>query len=366
MKRMVAVTLTLCMLLGLCAFPASAETDDRPYVELTVYSEMADYSGEQVGWFAKIIKDKFNIGLNVIAANQESGDAKFATMMASGNLGDILIFSDCNGDNFTAALELGMIYDGDKSDLATVAPYISAHYQPVLERSRGKWGGMCGLGHEIQEASLGLTGNHTGGPTLRYDLYKQVGAPELSSLDDYLSVLKEMLELYPTNEDGQTVYAISYWNDWDGNCLNSAMQYALMNGYDAYGFALWHATEDKTQSILDEDSLYISGLKWIYNANQMGLLDPDSSTRASWTPSPSCRTTASSTPIRPRSPTSTTPPTAMQPASPCRLSTSPVRATTTMPAIPTAAPSPRRLPATPRMWTGSLSSLTGPTPMRAP
>ena len=74
------------------------------------------------------------------------------------------------------------------------------------------------------------------------------------------------------------MYAISYWNDWDGNCLNSAMQYALMNGYDAYGFALWHATEDKTQSILDEDSLYISGLKWIYNANQMGLLDPDSST----------------------------------------------------------------------------------------
>ena len=70
-----------------------------------------------------------------------------------------------------------MIYDWDKSDLATVAPYISAHYQPALERSRGKWGGMYGLGHEIQEASLGLTGNHTGGPTLRYDLYKQVGAP---------------------------------------------------------------------------------------------------------------------------------------------------------------------------------------------
>ena len=80
-------------------------------MELTVYSEMADYSGEQVGWFAKIIKDKFNTGLNVIAANQEGGDAKFATMMASGNLGDILIFSDCNGDNFTAALELGMICD---------------------------------------------------------------------------------------------------------------------------------------------------------------------------------------------------------------------------------------------------------------
>lgn len=76
-----------------------------------------------------------------------------------------------------------MIYDWDKSDLATVAPYISAHYQPALERSRGKWGGMCGLGHEIQEASPGLTGNHTGGPTLRYDLYKQVSAPELSSLE---------------------------------------------------------------------------------------------------------------------------------------------------------------------------------------
>ncbi len=276
------VSMLLVALMALSTVPAFAEGDasELPYLELTVYSEMADYSGEQTGWFAKIIKDKFNIGLNIIAANQEGGDAKFATMMASGDLGDMMIFSDCNGDNFKAALEMGMMYDMDKDGtLATYAPYIAQHYQSAVERSRSSFGGVYGLGHEIQEASLGLTGNHTGGPTLRYDLYKAIGAPKMTSLFDYLDALKQMQALYPVNEDGQAVYAMSYWSDWDGNCLNSALQYALMNGYDAYGFVLWHATEDKTQELLAQDSLYVTGLKWLYTANQMGLLDPDSATQ---------------------------------------------------------------------------------------
>lgn len=162
------------------------------------------------------------------------------------------------------------------------------------------------------------------------------------------------------------MYAISYWNDWDGNCLNSAMQYALMNGYDAYGFALWHATEDKIQSILDEDSLYTSGLKWIYNANQMGLLDPDSSTQGfmdAFTKLQNDRVLYSDTP---------------KISDICNTSDRDAAGKSMqvvnfagesyydLPAIPTAAPSPWRLPATPRMWIGSLNSLTGPTPMRAP
>ncbi|WP_252891626.1 hypothetical protein [Thermoclostridium stercorarium] len=59
---------------------------------------LGNKAGEQTGWFAKIVKDKFNIEMNMIASNVEGGDTKFATMMASGDLGDIVIFGS-DSDN---------------------------------------------------------------------------------------------------------------------------------------------------------------------------------------------------------------------------------------------------------------------------
>ena len=35
-------------------------------VTLNVYSQLANYEGEQIGWFAQIMKDKFNVKLNII------------------------------------------------------------------------------------------------------------------------------------------------------------------------------------------------------------------------------------------------------------------------------------------------------------
>ena len=34
-------------------------------VTLNVYSQLANYEGEQIGWFAQIMKDKFNVKLNI-------------------------------------------------------------------------------------------------------------------------------------------------------------------------------------------------------------------------------------------------------------------------------------------------------------
>ena len=43
--------------------------------ELIVYSQLANYSGEQIGWFAQIMKEKFNVVLNIIP----TGEGVFAT-----------------------------------------------------------------------------------------------------------------------------------------------------------------------------------------------------------------------------------------------------------------------------------------------
>lgn len=57
---------------------------------IEIFDVAANYQGVQTGWFAKVVKDRFNIELNIIAP-QVAGDAIYQTRSSSGNLGDILI-----------------------------------------------------------------------------------------------------------------------------------------------------------------------------------------------------------------------------------------------------------------------------------
>ena len=60
--------------------------------------------------------------------------------------------------------------------------------------------------------------------------------------------------------------------------MNAAKQPCCFYGYDESGFVLVKADSSDYQSIIDEDSLYVRVLKWYFDANQMGLVDPDSPT----------------------------------------------------------------------------------------
>ena len=83
--------------------------------ELTidVFDSQANFQGEQTGWFAKLIKDKFNIKLNIIAPNVAGGgDTLYQTRSANGNLGDLIITnldSSRLKDMVTAGLVLNII-----------------------------------------------------------------------------------------------------------------------------------------------------------------------------------------------------------------------------------------------------------------
>ncbi|QYR19571.1 hypothetical protein KZ483_16860 [Paenibacillus sp. sptzw28] len=68
---------------------------------------MANFSGEQGGWFGKIVQDKFGLKLNIISQNLEGGANKFATQMASGNLGDFVVFGS-DGQDYRDAIKAGM------------------------------------------------------------------------------------------------------------------------------------------------------------------------------------------------------------------------------------------------------------------
>jgi len=71
------------------------------------YNVAANYTGIQPGWFGKIIKDKFNIELNIIAP-QVLGQTLYQTRAAAGNLGDVVLLDN---SDFLDCIKSGLVMD---------------------------------------------------------------------------------------------------------------------------------------------------------------------------------------------------------------------------------------------------------------
>lgn len=81
------------------------------FITVDVFDTLANYQGIQSGWFAKIVKDKFNMELNIIAPNVAGGgDTLFQTRSAAGNLGDLIITKTGNG-RFENMVKAGLLMD---------------------------------------------------------------------------------------------------------------------------------------------------------------------------------------------------------------------------------------------------------------
>lgn len=254
---------------------------------IDVFTMLGNNPGTQIGWFGKIVRDKFNVKLNMIASNVDGGDAKFSTLMASGNLGDIVIYGN-DDSKYLDSISGGYLLDLTRNGLLDqYGQEIVKNYQKVLQKAKVNYGkgiSVFGLGYNASNMPGGSSEGEdmTWGPDLRWDLYAKLGYPEIATMEDYLPVLKQMQELEPKSESGRPTYGFSIWSDWDADKMCLAKQYCNVYGYDEtdgfspYGFALVSAKADKVQSLLDPDSYYVRCLKLYFKANQMGLMDPDS------------------------------------------------------------------------------------------
>ncbi|MFD6143000.1 ABC transporter substrate-binding protein, partial [Promicromonospora sp. NPDC060271] len=92
-------------------------------------------------------------------------------------------------------------------------------------------------------------------------------------------VLKEMQDAHPKADNGKPTYALSLFKDWDGNMMAMAGQPPALSGYEHTGFAEAKADGSDYHGVLDPDSEYVRALRFYYEANQMGLVDPESTTQ---------------------------------------------------------------------------------------
>ena len=251
------------------------------FITVDVFDALANYQGIQTGWYAKIVKDKFNMELNIIAPNVAGGgDTLFQTRSAAGNLGDLIIAGTNNG-KFQNMVKAGLIMD--MSDLLKDKDIMKNYENAItvtneLVKEDGIWGLPNSISNQPPNVpSEGL--DLTYGPYVRWDLYKELDYPKMDTLEDMLTVLKDMQDLAPLSDSGKEAYAISLFKDWDGNMMNNAKQPTCFYGYDEIGFVLAKADGSDYQSIIDDESMYIRVLKFFYEANQMGLVDPESTTQ---------------------------------------------------------------------------------------
>jgi len=250
-------------------------------VTLDVYDQLANYSGEQIGWFAQVMLEKFNVKLNIIPES----DGVFDTRMEDGNLGDIVIWGS-DGDQYQEAITKGMLFDWEEDDiLSDYGPYIEANMSAALDKNRrisetvtGE-STLYGFGHAVAtSADEPQSAMYTW--DLRFDLYEELGCPEIADFDDMVDVLEQMQALCPTDDNGNPTYGVSLFNDWDGNMVMFVKSTAsAYYGYDEFGFGLYDPETQTYHDCLEENGPYLTALKFYNTLYQKGLLDPDSQTQ---------------------------------------------------------------------------------------
>ncbi len=279
-KALLCAGLLLTSTLGLFGCSSGQTSQAKVYEEplvIDVFDSLANYQGMQSGWFAKLVKDKFNMELNIIAPNVSGGgDTLYRTRAAAGNLGDLIICSGQNNnlqDLVTAGLVIDMQDYLKDGEIMKYEKAIRNLNDPVDSTAIYAIPSSVSFQNCTQPSE---SGDPTFGPYLRYDLYAALGYPSIKTLDDLLGVLAQMQALQPVSESGNPTYAFSFFKDWDGNMMNSAKQPACFYGYDEYGFVLAKADGSDYQDIMQDDSFYLRNLKMYFDANQLGLVDPAS------------------------------------------------------------------------------------------
>lgn len=282
-KKLLSVLLASSMVIGSASALTGCGSKKNEVIKLNVYSQLANFSGKQIGWSADILKKKFNVELNIIP----EGDGVFETRMTSGNLGDIVVWGADN-DKYPLAVKNNLLFGWeDDNVLDEYGSYIKKNMPDALKKNKeltktitnGASDKLYGFGANVALNSKDHESFFYTWDT-RWDLYKKLGYPKVKNLQDYHKMLKNMQKLCPSDDSGNKVYAVSLWPDWDDAMVMyvKAMATAYY-GYDELALGLYDPTNGKYHDALEEKGPYLEMLKWFNDLHQDGLIDPDSMTQ---------------------------------------------------------------------------------------
>ncbi len=103
--------------------------------------------------------------------------------------------------------------------------------------------------------------------SLRWDYYQEIGAPNFETPEEYYEVLKQMLEKYPTNKNGEKNYAMSWYTNNNSTADAGLIDYAmgvwgLQKGFkvdENNNLTHWINTEEGLDAAKFFNQIYIDG-----------------------------------------------------------------------------------------------------------
>lgn len=241
------------------------EEEEREVVTLTFVSEQAISFTDVPQYFRDFMMDEFAVEVEFVA-NDENG---IRGMMAAGELPDISIVTGL-GNEVIAAESLVIDLNEYRDQLPNIFEgEMSLFYMSTVNNAIENYGKLSFL-----PIDCGSAVKNVGLPYLRFDLYEDLGMPEIKTEDDLLNVLKQMQELEPETDDGLPVYAMAHWTDW--GFYADIWYYHFLHGTCRTGAMTCKVDGSECNYLLAEDGDFKKALKFLYKANQMGLVDPDS------------------------------------------------------------------------------------------
>ena len=278
-KRMMATVLCASVAAGMMigGNQVYAAQDQEEVTTITVYPENANTKSGLVGGYKGDLFARHGIAVEVWSYSDEKTNA----IMASGDLPDVMHVSS---ENLEFLIEEGLVLNLDEymDKLPNIAE--NENFAPGLEYAReyksagtGKLYGMpTTMGTEVQNIGINITKNMM---VVNWDCYEGIGAPEIKDQWQLIDVMKQMVEAYPTGEDGVQNYGTILNAGSDGTYWGNMAQYFKWFGYEPTQLPYlleMDMVNGTVDSILDENSKYHEGLIWYNKVYREGLMDPDS------------------------------------------------------------------------------------------
>ncbi len=289
-RKLVGLVVVVSMLLGMaaCKGGTTASQTTAPITLKWLFVKgSSGTSGIQDNPVMSEVKKKYGISIDLTT----NADAEqIAAMAASKDLPDILnAWITEPGEGVGPVVKTWI----QGEDMIDMEPYIAKHGRDIvkdtgkvefgkefLSNGTGKlyflpqWGiGLKIAAPKTFDSSLGI------GLFVRWDIYKQIGYPELTGdWMNILPILKQMQDAYPVTAEGKKVYGISPnfadWGIWNWTMYGEGLDNIFS---EAGGFVDMNcATNEIKSQILTPDSTLWKTTDFYHKATQLGLMDPDS------------------------------------------------------------------------------------------
>jgi hypothetical protein len=229
---------------------------------------------------AQEILERLNIKIEAISVIPET----WAAMKAAGDLPDLFITESSERQTL---IEAGFVLALD--DLAAeYAPDLLNNMSLAIGFSKKHWsldsgklyavpggGGYEPVFHYGKGGNIALN--------VRWDWYKEIGAPAMTDEDSMLDAIEAMVKAHPTTADGKRVYGIPVSNDW--GLWPYALTYGALLGYQnvtTWGMTIDVRTSELVDNFTNPDGPLWSMIRLYFKQNQRGIFDQDTLV-AGWT-----------------------------------------------------------------------------------